>query len=208
MVEKNGLESNLEVKSKKNKKVLIIVVIVILLLMVLALSFEVKGLKGYINANVFRSNNYIFDDPNYQQNMPFNINNVAINMEGKDNFDLYIGGEGGAFSQKSYIEITNNNPNVACFRVYCEMMIVTDSLGCYPEYNDNNWFCVESNSKSVQEIQMHSFMDSTTTIESYSGSINIDLVKYWDEKRNEYIFKDSRIKAYPITINIYDNRDQ
>ena len=88
------------------------------------------------------------------------------------------------------------------------MMIVTDSLGCYPEYDDNNWFCVESNSKSVQEIQMHSFMDSSTTIDSYSGSVNIQLVKYFDERRNEYIFEEEFIKAYPITINVHNNLNQ
>jgi hypothetical protein len=111
----------------------------------------------------------------------------------------------GAFSQNSYIEITNNNQNPACFRVYCSNDLNFNDGLCSPRYEDDYWFCVEGNSKKIQEIRMHAFIVPLTRAGSYSGSINIELVKYWDWQLNDYITKGSLIKAYPLTINVYNN---
>ncbi len=136
----------------------------------------------------------------------YDINKISTSLEGGNEFNVYVGGSGGSTDSKAFVEVTNNNQKPVCFQVYCENSIDSNGGWCIPEYQKDLSFCIEGNSKGVSEISIKSFIDPLTLKGSYIGNINVELVKYFDEKENDYIFKNSVIKAYPITINVYDNR--
>jgi subtilase family serine protease len=99
MVEKKGLDGDIDVKEKRNNKVLTIAIITIL--SALALFFILTWAKGSVTGNVVSENSYNLETSK-QQNIPFNVNNIVTNMEGKSGVDLYVKGEGGFFSKFLY----------------------------------------------------------------------------------------------------------
>ena len=125
--------------------------------------------------------------------------------------DLYVGGDGGPFSKSNFIEITNNNPEQICFKIYCESLINSNSGACWPNYKtigvrDYN-LCVNGNSKEIEEIVMNVHIIPETIEGSYNANVKIELVKYYDEVKQEDVFSSQSLKAYPITINAHNLRN-
>ncbi len=139
-----------------------------------------------------------------QETASFNVNDIQMSMEGEKTIDLYLGGEGGPSRKTNFIEIINNNPESITLKVYCDTILNLDNEAhCQPN-KENSHVYISGNSKSVVEIPMNVFIAPETRTGYYDASFVVELNKYYDEVKQEYIPKEIILKAFPITINVYD----
>ena len=131
------------------------------------------------------------------QEPTLDINKIQVEMDGENNIDLWVNGNGGKREQTNYISITNNNEMMVCFYVYCESDINIYNGLCSPTSIDNVETCVGPNLRQTAEIHISTGISPDTIEGTYGGKIVIETSKpNWNS-----------IKTFPIDIIVHNNRD-
>ncbi len=130
----------------------------------------------------------------------FDVNNLEISMEGEKDINVYLSGEGGPYDNYNFIEIINNNKEKIYVEVNCNNPI--SRYNGYCESFSGNEIFIQGNSRHIQEIHSGATISPKTKVGSYKGYIYVKLIKYWDNFEDKWVYVNTDLKSYPITINV------